>query len=141
MLGKMVGSVVLPETIELMAAPVVEVEPEIQDDGIQGQLQWQPPAQRERLLRAVGKEDREHRSNRCGHLHGPEDFIDACIRYLISLVLVSIEEAVFVSQSSKNLDLSERVELHCDGVQEECTDGVQAPASEGNVEILESDWP
>lgn len=49
----MVGSVVLPEPVDLVASPVVCVEEEVEDDRVQEQLDRDPFAERNRSCTSI----------------------------------------------------------------------------------------
>src|ERR1700761_2406825 len=100
-LGKVVSAVVFPKHIVFVHRSMVPVEPKVEYDTIQADLQRQPgPAHgRWRLATAVAEKDGHHGPVGRGLDHCGEDFANGAVGNTISLVLVAVKEAVFVPKT------------------------------------------
>lgn len=119
-LGQMVGAVVFPESVVLVHAAVVPVKPEVKDDSIESEFDWQPPAGRRwKFAAAVGKDDCHQRSEGRGVGKGMECLRHIGVWNLVALVLVTIQESVSHSQVAKHVKFMDGIDLECECVENE----------------------
>lgn len=141
MLGEMVGAMVLPEAGDVVHEPVVPVEPEVEDDAVQADLEGQPqPADGVRGLRgAVGQEDREHGAEGGRGDERVGDLGDADVRDTVALVLVAVQEPVDVTQAAEDVHLVDGDQLEGGHVEKEGTKRAQVLACVEHVGVVQSE--
>jgi hypothetical protein len=115
----MMGAVVLPETVKLVASTVVRVKPEVEDDRVKSDLDGQPPGKAHALGRAICEEDSQNRSDGGGEEERVDSLHNADVGDLVTGVLVTVKVTVDVADAAENPQLMNRVELEAQHVVEE----------------------
>jgi len=95
MLGGVVRFVVPPERADFVAGAVVGVEPEVEDDGVQQELEWEPRADAGKLpvVDEAGYEDEGQGAEDGEEGDGEERSGETVVRDWVAGVVVAVEEA------------------------------------------------
>ena len=95
MLGGMVRFVVPPERADLVAGAVVGVEPEVEDDAVEQEFEWEPRADGGEVpgVEVSGHEDEQYRPEDGERGDREEGFGEVGVRDWVAGVLIAVEEA------------------------------------------------
>jgi len=103
MLREVVRPVVSPERTNFVAGAVVGVEPEVQDDGIQQEFDWEPRADGGEVpgVEIAAYENDQRRPDGGEEGDGAESLEVVVVCHLIAGVSVAVEEANSVDEESR----------------------------------------